>query len=369
MDIHKFLELTVEKKASDLHLKASSVPTLRINGTLVPIKGEPPSTPRDTQEAFESLTDEKQREKFYRDSELDFAYNIPGKARFRVNIAMQRGSVCLSLRFIPLEAPTIEQFDLPEVCKTLILRPRGLVLLTGPTGSGKSTTLAAMINYLNEQQKRKVICIEDPIEFVHRDKECFIIQRELGEDTQSFAAALIHSLRQDPDVILVGEMRDLETMSTAITAAETGHLVLSTLHTIGAAATIDRIIDVFPPYQQPQIKSQLAIVLQAVLTQVLLPSADGSGRTAAFEIMLGNYAIGNLIRESRIHEISSVLEVSSQQGMHTLDQDLERLVKEGLVTTDNALMNANRPDILRGKIFSALKAKSEKGATPTSRPK
>jgi twitching motility protein PilT len=367
MNIHKFLELTVEKKASDLHLKASSVPTLRINGVLEPVRGEPPLTSQDTREAFEGLTDEKQRETFYRESELDFAYNIPGKARFRVNIAMQRGSVCLSLRYIPLEAPTIEQFALPEVCKSLILKPRGLVLLTGPTGSGKSTTLAAMINYLNNLEKRKVICIEDPIEFVHRDKECFIIQRELGEDTRSFAAALIHSLRQDPDVILVGEMRDLETMSTAITAAETGHLVLSTLHTIGAAATIDRIIDVFPPYQQPQIRSQLAIVLQAVMTQVLLPRADGNGRTAAFEIMLGNYAIGSLIRESRIHEISSVLEVSSQQGMHTLDQDLERLAKDGLVTIENALMNANRPDILRGKLFSALKAKGTKDAAHAGR--
>lgn len=367
MDIHKLLELTVVKKASDLHLKASSVPTLRVDGVLVPVKGEPPLTSRDTHEAFESLTDEKQRERFYRDSELDFAYNISGMARFRVNIAMQRGSVCLSLRYVPVEAPTIEQFALPEICKTLILRPRGLVLLTGPTGSGKSTTLAAMISYLNERERRKVICIEDPIEFVHRDKECFIIQRELGEDTQSFAAALIHSLRQDPDVILVGEMRDLETMSTAITAAETGHLVLSTLHTIGAAATIDRIIDVFPPHQQPQIRSQLAIVLQAVLTQVLLPKADGNGRTAAFEIMLGNYAIGNLIREARIHEIPSVLEVSSQQGMYTLDQELERLVKDGLVTIDNALMSAHRPDILRGKIFSALKAKGAKGVTHPGR--
>lgn len=337
------------------------MPILRIDGTLVPIKGEPPLTDKDTQDAFEDLTDKPQREHFHQESELDFAYNIPGLARFRVNIARQRGNICLSLRFVPLEAPTIDALGLPQVCKTLALKPRGLVLVTGPTGSGKSTTLAAMINYLNEQDKRTVVTIEDPIEFIHKDKNCFILQRELGEDTRSFTTALVHTLRHDPDVILVGEMRDLETMATAITAAETGHLVLSTLHTIGTAATIDRIIDVFPPYQQPQIRAQLSIVLQGVLTQVLLPRADGHGRIAAFEIMLGNYAIANLIREARTHEVPGVLEVSSQQGMNTLDQDLERLVKEGLITIDNALALAYRTDILRGKLMSALRAKSTKG--------
>jgi twitching motility protein PilT len=368
MNIHKFLEMAIGKKASDIHLKANSVPILRIDGQLVPIKGEPPLTSRDTQEAFENLADEKHREMFHKDSELDFAYNIPGTARFRVNIAMQRGSICLSLRLIPLETPTIEQLGLPEVCKILILKPRGLILVTGPTGSGKSTTLAAMINYLNKQEKRTVICIEDPIEFVHKDENCFIIQRELGDDTPSFTSALVHALRHDPDVILVGEMRNLETISTAITAAETGHLVLSTLHTIGAAATIDRIIDVFPPYQQPQIRAQLSIVLQGVLTQVLLPRADGNGRIAAFEIMMGNYATANLIRESRTHEVPGVLEVSSQQGMHTLDQELERLAKEGLITIDDALASAHRPDILKSKLItSALKARSEKGATHNSK--
>ena len=360
MDIHKFLKITVEKGASDLHLKANSMPTLRIDGVLVPIKGEPPLTSEDTHGAFESVTDKKQREKFDQESELDFAYSIPGMARFRVNIALQRGSICLSLRFVPVEVPTIEQLGLPEVCKTLILKPRGLVLVTGPTGSGKSTTLAAMINYLNERERKTVICIEDPIEFVHKDKKCFIIQRGLGDDTKSFASALIHGLRHDPDVILVGEMRDLETMSTAITAAETGHLVLSTLHTIGAAATVDRIIDVFPPYQQPQIRAQLAIVLQGVLTQVLLPRADGHGRIAPFEIMLGNYAIANLIREARAHEIPGVLEVSSQQGMQTLDQGLEQMVKEGLITSNEALMSAHRPEILRSKLLSTVKARGQK---------
>ena len=368
MDIHKFLEITVKNKASDLSLKANSVPILRIDGALVPIRGEPPLTPEDTRTAFESLTDEKHREHFRKNSELDFAYSIPGMARFRVNIAVEHGSICLSLRFVPIQAPTIEQFGLPEVCKSLILKPRGLVLVTGPTGCGKSTTLAAMINYLNEHARKKVICIEDPIEFIHRDRNCYIIQRELGDDTQSFTSALIHSLRHDPDVILVGEMRDLETMSTAITAAETGHLVLSTLHTIGAAATIDRIIDVFPPHQQPQIRAQLAIVLQGVLTQVLIPRASGNGRIAAFEIMLGNYAISNLIREARTHEIPGIIEVSSQQGMQSIDQGLEQLAKGRIISIDDALACAYRPDILRGRLLASVaKTREPKSARRRSK--
>jgi twitching motility protein PilT len=351
MDIHRLLLVATEEGASDLHLIVPAVPTLRINGVLTPIEGEPPLTPKDTVEAFESITTEKQREKFYSELELDFAYSLPGVARFRVNIALQRGSICLSLRCVPVEVPTIEQFGLPEVCKTLALKTRGLVLVTGPTGSGKSTTLAAMIDYLNEREKRKVITVEDPIEFLHKNKQCLIIQRDLGDDTRTFAAALKHGLRQDPDVILVGEMRDLETMATAITAAETGHLVLSTLHTIGAAATIDRIIDVFPPYQQPQIRSQLALVLEGVLSQVILPRVDGSGRIAAFEIMLGNYAIGNLIRDSRTYEVPAVLEVRSQQGMQTLDQALRKLVEAGQVTLDDALMRAHNPQELKSKLL------------------
>ena len=259
MDIHRLMNLTAERGASDLHLLVPAVPTIRIDGNLIPLEDEKPLTPKDTEEAFESLTTERQRERFYEELELDFAYSLPGVARFRANIALQRGSICLSLRCVPVDVPTIESFGLPEVCKELAMKPRGLVLVTGPTGSGKSTTLAAMIDYLNEHDRRKVITVEDPIEFLHKNKKCLITQRDLGDDTRSFAAALKHGLRQDPDVILVGEMRDLETMSTAITAAETGHLVLSTLHTIGAAATIDRIIDVFPPYQQPQIRAQLAL--------------------------------------------------------------------------------------------------------------
>jgi twitching motility protein PilT len=351
MDIQQLLRVTAENGASDLHLLVPAVPTMRLNGELVAIDGEQPLTPQDTLNAFESITTEKEREQFYEELELDFAYSLPGVARFRVNIALQRGSISLSLRCVPVEVPKIEQFGLPEVCKELVLKPRGLVLVTGPTGSGKSTTLAAMIDYLNEQAKRKIVTIEDPIEFLHSNKECLIIQRDLGDDTRAFASALKHGLRQDPDVILVGEMRDLETIATAITAAETGHLVLSTLHTIGAAATIDRIIDVFTPYQQPQIRAQLATVLEGVLSQALIPRADGSGRVPAFEIMLHTYAIGNLIRESRTYEIPGLLEMGSQQGMQSLDQSLRRLVESGEITLEDALVRAHKPQDLKNKLL------------------
>ncbi len=353
MDIHRLLQVAVERKASDLHLKVQAVPTLRIDGVLTPIEGEQPLAAQDTRDAFMSITTEKQRERFHNELELDFAHSLPGLARFRVNISLERGSIRLSLRCVPVEVPTIEQFGLPEICKTLALKPRGLVLVTGPSGCGKSTTLAAMIDYLNERERKNVICIEDPIEFLHMDKQCLITQRDLGDDTRSFASALKHGFRQDPDVLLVGEMRDLETMATAITAAETGHLVLSTLHTIGAAATIDRIIDVFPPYQQPQIRTQLALVLQGVLSQVLLPRANGNGRIAALDIMLGTYAISNLIRASRSHEIPGVIEVSSNHGMQTLDQGLGKLVETGLVTLDEALIRAHKPEELQSKLLNA----------------
>ncbi|MFC2067760.1 type IV pilus twitching motility protein PilT [Chloroflexota bacterium] len=354
MDINKLLQTTVSTGSSDLHLIVPAVPTLRINGILTPIEDEQPVTPKETKDAFEQLTTEKQREVFYRELELDFAYSLPGVARFRVNIALQRGSINLSMRCVPIKIPTIEEYGLPDVCKTLALKPRGLVLVTGPTGCGKSTTLAAMIDYLNDHEKRKVICIEDPIEFLHKNKKCLVAQRDLVDDTRSFSSALKHGLRQDPDVILVGEMRDLETISTAITAAETGHLVLSTLHTIGAAPTIDRIIDVFPPYQQPQIRAQLALVLEAVLSQVLIPRIDGHGRIAGFEIMLHTYAIGTLIRESRTYEIPAVLEVSSNQGMITLDRALAKLVEAGLVPIEEALTRAHKPIELKSKLHHLM---------------
>ena len=357
MDIHRLLEITIEKGASDLHLKAHTAPVLRIDGVIAPIMGESPLMPEEILQALEDITTLNQRERFHDELELDFTYSYAELARFRVNASLQRGSISLSLRCVPVEVPTIEQFGLPDVCRTLALLPRGLVLVTGPTGCGKSTTLAAMIDYLNERETKTIVCIEDPVEYLHKDKRCFITQRELGGDTRSFATALIHAFRQDPDVIMVGEMRDLETIATAITAAETGHLVLSTLHTIGAAATIDRIVDIFPPYQQPQIRSQLAFTLQAVLSQVLLPRAEGGGRIAAFEIMLNSYAMSNLIRESRTHEIPSLLETNNKQGMQTLDQGLEDLAKARLVTLDEAIARAHRPKQMKRRLLNtALEA-------------
>ena len=354
MDINRLLKIAVDNGASDLHLIVPAPPTLRIYGDLIPIEGEAPLMPNDTEEAFRSITNENQQETFYREKELDFAHSVAGMGRFRVNIALQRGSINLSLRFVPIEIPTIDSLNLPVICKSLALKPRGLVLVTGPTGSGKSTTLAAMIDYLNEQEKRKIISVEDPIEFLHKNKKCLIAQRDLGDDTLSFSSALKHALRQDPDVILVGEMRDLETIGTAITAAETGHLVLSTLHTTGAAPTIDRIIDVFPPFQQPQIRAQLALVMEAVISQALLPKIEGNGRVAAFEIMLGTYAIRNLIRESRTYEIPATLEVSTQLGMQTLDQSLSKLVLSHEVKLEEAISRAHKPDALRQRLLNRM---------------
>ena len=350
MDINSILHLVAERKASDLHLRVPSPPVLRLNGALVPVGEWQQMTAEDTKEVFESITSESQRDTFYRELELDLAYSVAGLGRFRVNVSLQRGTFSLSFRPVPLHIPSIDELNLPEVCKSLILRSKGLVLVTGPTGSGKSTTLAAMIDYLNECECRNVITIEDPIEFLHSNKKCLIAQRDLGDDTRSFATALRHVLRQDPDVVMLGEMRDLDTIATAITAAETGHLVLGTLHTTSAPQTIDRIIDVFPPNQQQQIRMQLSLVLEGVISQVLLPRADGGGRVAAFEVMVATPAIKNLIREGKTFQISSYLQTGGQYGMQTLDQALQALVEKGLVTIDEALMRTSTPDELRSVV-------------------
>ena len=347
MNIEELLRLAVEKGASDLHLRVPSPPVLRIDGALTPLVDLPRVTPQFVKEALEQITSEHQREVFHKDLELDFAHSVPGLARFRANAFLQRGSISIAIRQVPFEVPTIEQLGLPTVCKSLVLKNKGLILVTGPTGSGKSTTLAAMINYLNKTDSRNVITIEDPIEFLHRNEKCLIAQRDLGEDTRSFANALRHALRQDPDVILVGEMRDLETISTAITAAETGHLVLSTVHTASAPQTIDRIIDVFPPYQQQQIRFQLSLVLEAVLSQTLLPKTGGKGRIAAFEIMIGTEAIRNLIRERRTEQIPSYLQTGRQHEMQTMDQALEELVRTRKVPLEEALQRYSKPEELR----------------------
>jgi twitching motility protein PilT len=336
------LELVVDKGATDLHLKVPSPPVLRIDGVLMPQEDLPPITPEYIQAIFEQITTQEQRTEFYKDYELDFAYSISGLARFRVNALQQRGTTSLAFHLVPFVIPSIDELGLPRICKELILKPRGLILVTGPAGSGKSTTLAAMINYLNEHERRSIITIEDPIEYLFRDQKCIIRQREVGDDTKSFHAALIRALRHDPDVIVIGEMRDLETMSTAITAAETGHLVLGTLHTIDTAQSIDRIIDIFPPSHQRQIRLQLCQVIEAVLSQTLLPRIGG-GRIAAFEIMFATSVIRRLIREEKTFEIPANIEMGRLEGMQTLDQALANLVEEGLVTREDALMKTSNP--------------------------
>jgi twitching motility protein PilT len=307
----------------------------------------PPLSPQDVEAIFEHLTTPERRNKFAQEWELDFSYSVTGLARFRVNILKQRGTLSLALRLVPFKIPTIDDLGLPQICKELIMKPRGLILVTGPTGSGKSTTLAAMIDYLNENEGRNIITIEDPIEYLHHNKQCIIAQRDLGEDTKSFSNALVHALRHDPDVILVGEMRDLETVSTAIRAAETGHLVLGTLHTIDAPQTVDRAIDIFPPEQQQQIRLQFAQVIEGILTQTLLPRANGKGRSAAFEILVAVPAARNLIRDKQAYKLHNVMELGSKDGMQTLNQALTALVNQGIVARDEAIMKSSNPEQLK----------------------
>jgi twitching motility protein PilT len=336
IDVEQYLKLMVSKGASDLHLKVPSPPVLRIDGELNVQEDLPPLSGLEINQVFDSITTPNQKELFDREQELDFSYSVPGIARFRVNVLRQRGTSSIAFRLVPIEVPTIDKLELPQILKKLVLKPRGLILVTGHTGSGKSTTLAAMLNYLNENQKCNVITIEDPLEFLHHDRKCIISQRDVGEDTHSFAVALKHSLRHDPDVLVVGEMRDLETISAAITAAETGHLVLGTLHTFDAPQSMDRIIDVFPPAQQGQIRVELSQIIEAVLSQVLISRVQG-GRVAAFEIMIATTAVRNLIREGKIHQLHSVMQTASKDGMQTLDQALANLVRGRIVSKTEAL--------------------------------
>ena len=357
MQINEILKIMVDKKASDLHLKVASLPVFRIDGALIKQEELQQTDLNDIESVFQQVTTPEQRINFVREWELDFAYSISGLARFRVNIMQQRGTKGFVFRLVPLKIPSIDELRLPQILKELVLKPRGLILVTGPTGSGKSTTLAAMVDYLNKNANRSVITIEDPIEFIHHDEKCFIVQRDLGDDTKSFVTALTHALRHDPNVIVVGEMRDLETISTAIMAAETGHLVLSTLHTTDAAQTVDRIIDVFPQGQQQQIRLQLSQVIEAVLSQALLPRIGDKGRVAAFEIMIANTAVRNLIREERTFELQNVMQLCSSEGMRTFDEALANLVKERLVSVENALMKSSNQQQLKGKLgfeFNAI---------------
>jgi twitching motility protein PilT len=337
------LRLMLDRGGSDLHIAVGSPPGIRQRGELLPIDTIPPMSPRSTMEMIYSVLSEEQRKRYENELELDFAYSIPGVSRFRANVFQQRNSMGAVFRVIPIDIPTMEDLGLPKVCTYLAERPRGLVLVTGPTGSGKSTTLAAMIDHINSTRPLHIITLEDPIEFMHRNKMSYVNQREIGEDTHSFAGALRRVLRQDPDVILVGEMRDLETISAAITAAETGHLVLATLHTTGAPETIDRIIDVFPPHQQQQVRMQVSNSLQGVLSQTLLRSTDGRGRHMAMEIMLGVPAISNLIREGKTHQMETIIQGSGSLGMQTLDQSLKALLNSGKVSFEEAIGKAKSP--------------------------
>ena len=327
----------VDKGASDLHVTAGARPTLRLNGSLVPMDERPIMTPPVIQRMLYAILTQKQREKFEENLELDFAYAVPGKARFRVNMYRQRDSLGAAFRLIPYEIKPLEDLGIPPVIGNFSMLPRGFVLVTGPTGSGKSTTLASLVDLANRQRREHIMTVEDPIEFLHQHKNCLINQREVGEDTWSFQNALKHVLRQDPDIILVGEMRDLETISVALTAAETGHLVFATLHTQDAAQTIDRVIDVFPPHQQQQIRVQLAGALQGVVCQALCKTADGRGRVVATEVLVATPAVRNLIREGKTHQIYSALQAGQKHGMHTMDQHLAELVKTNKISYDTGL--------------------------------
>jgi twitching motility protein PilT len=346
VDFSELLLQVVRQKASDLHITAGSKPMLRIHGALVPVPDAPRLTATDTREIVYAILNSSQRQRLETEWQIDFAYSIPGHARFRVNAYFQRGTLGAAFRLIPAETVPIELLGLPPVVREFARKPRGIVLVTGPTGSGKSTTLASLINEINETRDEHIMTIEDPIEFLHRHKSCIVNQRELGADAQSFAMALKAALRQDPDVILVGEMRDAETIGTALTAAETGHLVFATLHTQDAPQTMDRIIDVFPPQQQGQVRAQLAIGLQGVVTQTLVPTADGSGRCVAAEVLVPTPGVRNLIREGKTHQIYSLIQTGASHGMQTMDASLAGLVRAGRITLDAALSRSSNPEEL-----------------------
>jgi twitching motility protein PilT len=347
LDFAEVLLEVLDRRASDLHITAGTPPMLRVRGRLAPMEGYPVLTPTDTREIVYSILSDSQRQKFENNWQLDFAYQIPGKARFRVNAYFQRSAVGAAFRLIPFDVVPLETLGLPPVVAEFANRPRGLVLVTGPTGSGKSTTLASLIDVINATREEHIMTIEDPIEFLHKHKKCMVNQRELGSDAMSFADALKGALRQDPDVILVGEMRDLETIGTAITAAETGHLVFATLHTPATPQKIDRIIDVFPSEQQGQVRAQLAVALQGIMTQTLLPTADGAGRTVAAEVLVPTPAVRNLIREGKSHQIYSVLQTGGAQGMQTMDAALSQLVRAGKITRQLAESRAHSVEELK----------------------
>jgi twitching motility protein PilT len=343
-DLNGLLIQVLDRKCSDLHMTIGAPPTVRLNGALVPLEGYPELTASILQKLLYAIITQKQRERFEEELELDFAYSVPGRARFRVNLYRQREAIGAAFRLIPYEIKPLEALGVPPAVANFASLARGFVLVTGPTGSGKSTTLASIVDLANRTRRDHIMTVEDPIEFLHQHRSCLVNQREVGEDTHSFGAALKHVLRQDPDIILVGEMRDLETISVALTAAETGHLVFATLHTQDAAQTIDRVIDVFPPHQQQQVRVQLAGAIQGIVCQTLVKTADGRGRAVATEVLVVTPAIRNLIREGKSHQIYSALQAGAKFGMQTLDTSLSELVKRGTITYEAGLEKCHHPD-------------------------
>jgi twitching motility protein PilT len=357
--IPELLEIVLQRGASDLHLTAGSPPVIRLHGDLVRLEDYPKLTPQGLRGMVYAILPQRQRERLEQELELDMSYQLPGAARFRVNVYFQRDSIGAAFRLIPFQIKTVEELGLPPIVADMARFPRGFVVVTGPTGSGKSTTLAAMIDVVNNERACHIMTVEDPIEFLHRHKRAMVNQREVGADTRGFAPALKHVLRQDPDVILVGEMRDLETISTAITAAETGHLVFATLHTQDAPQTIDRIIDVFPPYQQQQVRVQLSTTLQGVVTQQLLQTADGKGRVVSCEVLMATSAVRNLIREAKVHQIYSVMQAGARYGMQTMDMALANLVRAGKITQQTALQACHDPEELN-RLSGGIAAPSQR---------
>ena len=346
VSVQEFLSTLLDLDGSDLHLTAGAPPTVRVHGDLVRLENYPPLDPETLRQLIYSILPQRHREHFEQNLELDTSYSLPGKARFRVNVYQQRDAMGAAFRLIPFEIRTLEQLGLPVNLSDMARLPRGLVLVTGPTGSGKSTTLAAMVDIVNQERPCHIMTVEDPIEYLHHHKTSLVNQREVGADTKSFSEALKHVLRQDPDVVLVGEMRDLETISTAVTAAETGHLVFATLHTQDAPQTIDRIIDAFPPHQQQQIRVQLSTTLQGVITQQLLQTWDGKGRVCVCEVLVATPAIRHLIREGKVHQIYSSMQAGGRYGMRTMDQGLAALVQSGKISFELALQRCHDPQEL-----------------------
>lgn len=365
-NLHQLLKIMVDKGASDLHITVGSPPQLRIDGTLVPLKTNRLS-PQETRQLCYSVLTDVQKQAFETDNELDLSFGVKGLSRFRGNVFMQRGAVAGVFRTIPFEILSVQQLGLPNVVAALADKPRGLVLVTGPTGSGKSTTLASMINKINEEKRLHILTVEDPIEYLHPHKNCLVNQREIGADTKGFKSALRYVLRQDPDVVLIGEMRDLETIEAALSISETGHLAFATLHTNGCVQTINRIIDVFPPYQQAQVRAQLSFVLEGVVSQQLIPHASGHGRALAVEVMIPTPAIRNLIREDKVHQIYSAMQVGqARNAMQTMNQSLYDLMIRHQITLQDAMARSSDPDELQSMIEQGPGAQQQQRGQPSA---